>query len=161
MWHLRTFHVEIFFILDTLAKSFYKSRNYAPFKNFSRSKVWKCDYGTLLITRRCNRRKIQDIDNNLTSTHLPRRDFFLLETPPKSVKKGRNTRDVIWKRAKPCICWLKTQLCHIATRKTRQWKTPTMYTQQLHIHALSKLKYLSRVVYGRGKLRVRETCTSW
>ena len=27
---------------------------------------------------------------------------------------------------------------HKAKRKTRQWKTPTSYTQQLHIHALSK-----------------------
>ena len=32
----------------------------------------------------------------------------------------------------------KIQLCHIAKRKTRQWKTPMLYTQQLHIYALSK-----------------------
>ena len=47
-------------------------------------KSWKCNYGTLLITRRCNKRKVQDIDNNLTFTHFPRRDFFMLETPAKS-----------------------------------------------------------------------------
>ena len=47
-------------------------------------------YGALLITRRCNRRNIQDIHNNLTATHFPRRDFFILETPAKSFLKGRN-----------------------------------------------------------------------
>ena len=32
----------------------------------------------------------------------------------------------------------------------------TMYTQQLHIHALSKKKYFSRVVYAPGKFRARK-----
>ena len=50
----------------------------------------KCDYGALLIARRCNRRNVQDLHNNLNFTHFPSRDFFMLETPAKSFQKSQN-----------------------------------------------------------------------
>ena len=74
----------------------------------------------------CNGRRLLDINKNVTRTHS------------SGILHAWNTRDVIWKRSRPCICWLTTQLFHIAKRKTRQWKTPTLYTQHLHIHALSR-----------------------
>ena len=70
----------------------------------------------------CNGQRLLDINKNVTRMH----SWGILD--------AWNTRDVIWKRARPCICWLKTQLCHIAKRKTRQWKTPTIVytTDELH-----------------------------
>ena len=76
-----------FFTLETPAKSFYKGRNYPPFKNFQDQKYENCDYGALLITRRCNRRNVQDNDNNLTPTHFLRRDFFALRHPQSHSRK--------------------------------------------------------------------------
>ena len=35
-------------------------------------------------------KKVQKIDNNLTSTHFPRRDFFMLETPAQLFWKSQN-----------------------------------------------------------------------
>ena len=35
-------------------------------------------------------KKVQDIDNNLTSRHFPRKDFFMLETPVQSFWKSQN-----------------------------------------------------------------------
>ena len=35
-------------------------------------------------------KKVQDINNNLTSMLFPRRDFFMLDTPAKSFWKSQN-----------------------------------------------------------------------
>ena len=51
-------------MLETPAQSFWKSRNYAPVKNFQDQKFENAT-DTLLITRPCNGGKVQDIDNNL------------------------------------------------------------------------------------------------
>ena len=53
--------------------------------------------------------------------------FYTRGTPGMSFERGRDHASVDWKRN--CVT--------LAKRKTRQWKTRTMYTQELHIHALS------------------------
>ena len=54
--------------------------------------------------------------------------FYMRGTPGMSFKEGETMH----------LLSEKTRLCHIAKRKRRQWKTPTLYTQQLHMHELSK-----------------------
>ena len=66
----RTFHVEIFLTLGTEARTFQRGPKYARID-------LKCECVTLINVRRCNGRKLYDIDTNLTFTHFSRGDIFL------------------------------------------------------------------------------------
>ena len=137
--------------MQALSKYKYLSLWYTREESFGRVKYVPLDRKSELRIFKnatgCNGRRLLHINKNVTRTHS------------SGILHVWNTRDVIQKRATPCVCCLKTQLCHKPKRQTRQWKTPVVHTQELHIHALSKKKYFSRVVYAREEFRAREICT--
>ena len=66
---------------------------------------WKIWGKNILKCTGCNGRRLLNIKKNVTRTHS------------SGILHAWNTWDLISKRARPCICWLKTQLFHIAKRK--------------------------------------------
>ena len=84
----------IFHTLNT-REDILKRAKLCTYWEFPRFQDWKRDYGTSLNARRCNERKLHDIDNNLTSTHFLCRFVF----------HAWDTRGYIWVRVKPCTFW--------------------------------------------------------
>ena len=121
----------IYYAQDS-GKDTFNSAILCTYLGFQRSPDWKFDCVTSLNARRYNIRKLHNIDNDLTSTHLLHKCVQREWHPSGHFKEGDNMQ--LLRISK--IPRLKMRLCHIAKRETMPWKKTTWYRHWSHIDAL-------------------------
>ena len=153
--HSRDFRVDKFSTRETLARQFYRKQDCSCLE-FSRSKDWEWDYGTLLIMRRCIVRKLHDIDNkSLIDAHLSCRFFLRV-----------GTCEELLERAKLCTCYefprSKHWKYHYGTSlNARRWNERKLHDNEnkSHIHAVFTDIYFPCVRHPRVHFWKAKHCT--